>query len=87
MDSMDFEVASFVCAALPGSTSFTVPAAVLGSIPPTTNFGVESGGVLAIGAFSGDESTTRFSAPAANGGEIAGDFGYLLWFSKTLPYY
>jgi len=85
-DWPELDVASFICAAPSGSTSFTVPATILRLIPATTNYGTESAGALAVAIVSGD-STTRFSAPLKAGGQIGlGTFGYLMMTTKMLPY-
>lgn len=85
-DWPELDVASFVCAAPPAATSFTVPASILRSIPATINYGTESAGLLAVAIFSGD-STTRFNAPLKAGGQIGlGTFGYLMMTTKMLPY-
>jgi hypothetical protein len=55
----DTDVTSFICVAPRGSTSFTVPAAILRALPASS--GEDSIGVLGIAAF-GDQ--TPFGAPA-----------------------
>jgi uncharacterized protein (TIGR03437 family) len=82
----ELDAAAFLCRAVPGSKSFTVPASVLRSIPPTEGFGTQSTGVLRLAVFSG-ESSSRFIAPFTGGRQIeTGIFGYLMMTTKFLPY-
>ncbi|MBM3745228.1 MAG: hypothetical protein FJW34_05480 [Acidobacteria bacterium] len=83
--SQEVEVAAFICAAPPGSTSFTVPAPILRSIPAATDPS-SSLGLLIVAAFSGN-SSARFEAALPKGGQLgSGSFGSLMMVT-TNPMY